>query len=129
MDDSSTLYHVIGPSSAPLADRLGHYQHPLNHHANVQIQDRHFPSARQVYLPTVGIFKSSLTFEVLWAAHELDTGEQRDSAGQQHGEASHLHVSVLACGGAGLIPPDERPASGRVVDVVKQATLGHQKSV
>lgn len=66
---------------------------------------------------------------MLWAAHELDTGEQRDSTGQQHGEATHLHVSVLAGCGAGLIPPDERPAPGRVVDVVKQATLGHQKSV
>lgn len=66
---------------------------------------------------------------MLRAAHELDAGEQRDAAGQQHGEATHLHVPVLAGGRPGLVPPDERPAPGRVVDVVEEATLGHQERI
>lgn len=59
-------------------------------------------------------------------AHKLDSREQGDSAGQEHGEAAHLHTTVLAGEGSGLVPPDERPAPGRIVDVIEQATLGHQ---
>lgn len=60
------------------------------------------------------------------AADKLDAGEQRDATGQQHGEASHLHATVLAGQRASLVPPNERPAPGGVVDVIEEASLGHQ---
>ena len=72
---------------------------------------------------------SSPTFEVLGTADELYTGEERDAAGQQHGEATHLHVAILAGGGPGLVPPNERPAPGRVVDVIEQAALRHEQCI
>lgn len=41
------------------------------------------------------------TFQVFRAAHELDAGEQGYTAGQQHREASQVHVPLAAgvCGG------------------------------
>lgn len=62
-------------------------------------------------------------------ADELNAREQRDSAGQEHGKAAHLHATVLAGERTGLIPPDEWPASRGIVNVIEQAALGHQQSV
>lgn len=66
---------------------------------------------------------------MLRTAHELDAWEEGDAARQQHGEAPHLHSAVLTSQGASLIPPHERPAPGRIVDVIEQAALGHQQRV
>lgn len=62
---------------------------------------------------------------MLGTADELHSGEDRDSAGQKHGEAAHLHSALLASGCSGLVPPHKWPASGGVVDVVEQTALGN----
>lgn len=71
----------------------------------------------------------ALTLKVLRTADELDAGEQRDAARQQHGKAAHLHAAILAGGRARLVPAGERPAARRIVDVVEEAALRHQQGV
>jgi len=66
---------------------------------------------------------------VLGTADELHAGEDRDAAGQEHGEAAHLHTTLLASGCSSLVPPHEWPAAGGVVDVVEEAALGNQQGV
>lgn len=63
------------------------------------------------------------------AADELDSGEDVDAAGQQHGEALHPHSAVAAGPGGGPVPLVEVPASGLVVDVVEQTVLRDQEGV
>jgi len=72
---------------------------------------------------------SVLTLEVLGTADELHAGEDRDATGQEHGEAAHLHATLLASGCSSLVPPHEWPAAGGVVDVVEEAALGNQQGV
>lgn len=73
--------------------------------------------------------KNLHTFVMLRTAHELNTWEEGDATRQQHGEAAHLHSAILTSERTSLIPPHERPAPGRVVDVIEQAALGHQQRV
>lgn len=72
---------------------------------------------------------AKLTLKVLRTADELDAGEQRNAARQQHGETAHLHAAILAGGRPRLVPAGERPAARRIVDVIEQAALGHQQRV
>lgn len=73
--------------------------------------------------------RAVLTLKVLGTADELDAGEQRNAARQQHGKAAHLHAAILAGGRSGLVPARERPAARRIVNVIEQAALGHQQGV
>lgn len=66
---------------------------------------------------------------MLGTADELNAGEDGYAAGQEHGEAAHLHAALLAGSCSGLVPPHERPAPGGVVDVVEEAALRHQQGV
>lgn len=74
-------------------------------------------------------FYNKLTFKMLWAADKLDAGEEGNSTRQEHGEASHLHVALLARCRSSLVPSWEGPATGRVVNVIEQTSFRHQQSI
>lgn len=50
------------------------------------------------------LIRTLRTFLVFRAANELDTGEQRYAAGQQHCEAAQIHVPLAASVSGGCVP-------------------------
>jgi len=66
---------------------------------------------------------------VLGATDKFNTREKRDAAGQEHGEALELHFPVLAAQTRRQVPFTELPALGLIVNVIKQAVLGHKKGI
>lgn len=50
------------------------------------------------------LIRTLRTFLVFRAANELDTGEQRDTAGQKHCEATQIHVPLATCVSCGCVP-------------------------
>ena len=73
--------------------------------------------------------KARLTFEVLGAADEFDSREQRYATRQQHGEAAQGEVAVQTRLRSGDIPTVKLPALGLVVNVVEQAVFWYQQRV
>lgn len=66
---------------------------------------------------------------MLRTANKLNAREERYATGKEHGETPHLHATVLAGSSSGLVPSDEGPATGCIVDMIEEATLGHQKCI
>lgn len=66
---------------------------------------------------------------MLWAANELDSREEADTAGKKHGESPQTKSTLLARVSSGRVPAGELPATALVVDVVEEAALGDEQSI
>ena len=73
----------------------------------------------------------ALTFPGLFcrAADKLNAGEDVDATGEEHRKAAKPHRAIGASSARRPVPLVKVPALGLVVDVVKEAVLGHQEGV
>ena len=71
------------------------------------------------------------TFASLFSGttNKLDSAEDVNAAGEQHGEGSELHAAIRAGSPRGWVPLVKIPALRLVVDVIKETMFRNKQSV